>query len=238
MVVVMQKKLSVKYFFALFLFNSILIFSSILIFTKEQKHSGQKRTTTKKGVKKKSWSSWLNEPVYVGVPVLESLHKGICEILEIDDLYIRVRSIPDDIYRAVSVIADQGPSVQKQVKIFGDPLAKQLVDPLLELFKKGHWIRKIAKKVITTSWKTESWSRVVVLHGCDFACITIAHPNDSAMWCFAQSLLLPDCYNKLYKGVVPVYVQKKKLLNFVVSAYALELSNYCLSILKFYRISY
>ena len=238
MVVIMQKKLSVKYFFALFLFNGILVFSSMSIFTKEQKHGEKKQVIAKKAVKKKSWSSWLNEPVYVGVPVLESLHEGICKILEIDDLYTRVRSIPDDTYKAVSVMADQSLSVQKQIKIFGDPLAKQLVDPLLELFKKGYWVRKTAKEVITASWKTESWAKVVVLYGCDFACITIAYPNDNAMWCLVKSLLLSDWYNKLYQDVVPIYVQKKKWLNFVVNAYALELSNYCLGALKFYRISY
>ena len=228
----MKKKLSVKHFFVLLLFNGILVFSSISILTKEQKHDEQKGTTIKKVVKKKSWSSWFNEPVYVGVPVLESLHEGICKILEIDDLNTRVRAIPDDTYKAVSVIAGQGLSVQKQIKFLGDPLARQLVDPFFELFKKGYWVRKVAKEVITASWKTESWAKIVVLHGCDFACITIAYPNDNAMWCFVKSLLLSDWYNKLYKDIVPVYVQEISWLNFAAHAYTLALSNYFLSALN------
>jgi len=232
MVVIMQKKFSVKYFFALLLFKGILVFSSIPILTKEQK-----QTIAIKGVKKKTWAHWLNEPVYVEVPVLGSLHEGICKILEIDDLHKWVGSLSDGTYKAVSVMAGQGLSIQKQIKFFGDPLSRQLIDPLLELLKKRYWVRKITKEVIKISWKTESWAKVVVLYGSDFACITIAYPNDNAMWCFVKSFLLSDWYNKLYKDVVPVYVQKKKWLNFVVNAYALELSNYCLSALKLYQVS-
>jgi len=233
----MQKKFQENIFFMLFLLNGMLVFSSISIVTEEQKHGEQKRLTTKKRAKKKSWGNWLNEPVYVRVPVLESLHEGICKTLEIDDLYKWVRSIPDDTYKVVSVIAGQGLLVRKQIKIFADPLAKQLVNPLLDLIKKGYWVRKIAKEAIITSWEADSWAKVVVLYGCDFAYITIAYPNDNVVWHFVKSLLLSDWYNKLYKDVVPVYVQKKKWLNFVVNAYALELSNYYLSRLKFERVS-
>ncbi len=126
---------------------------------------------------------------------------------------------------------------KKKIKIISDPLARQLIDPLLDPLRKGYWVRTIVKKAITDSWQTNSWTKMIMLYGCDFIYTTIAYPRDKVAWSFVKSLLLSDWYTKLYKGAVPAYVQSKQWLNFVVNAYAFTMSNYLLSRLKFTKNS-
>ncbi|HEB41692.1 MAG TPA: hypothetical protein ENI08_01560 [Candidatus Dependentiae bacterium] len=213
MMVVMQKNIFCKLFFILFLFTTISL--SIAI------------------PKKKSWRDWFNEPIYVEIPVLEGLHENICSTLEIDDLYKWIALLPDGTYKVVARTAGQGLSVQRKIKIISDPVARQLIDPLLDLLRKGYWVRTIAKEAVAASWQTNSWAKMITLYGCDLTYTTIAYPRDKVAWRFIKSLLLSDWYMKLYKGVVPAYVQNKQWLDFVVNAYVLAASNYLLSILKF-----
>jgi len=209
----MKKSIFCKLFFILFLFTAISLSAAI--------------------PKKKSWCDWFNEPIYVEIPVLEELHENICRTFKIDDLYKWIALLPDDNYKVVARTVGQGLSVQRKIKIISDPLARQLIDPLLDLLRKGYWVRTITKEAITASWQTSSWAKVIMLYGCDLAYTTIAYPNDNVTWRFIKSLLLSDWYMKLYKGLVPVYVQNKKGLDFVVNAYVLATGNYLLSRLKF-----
>ena len=78
---------------------------------------------------------------------------------------------------------------------------------------------------------------MITLYGCDFIYTTIAYPRDKVAWRFVKSLLLSDWYTKLYKGLVPAYVQNKQRLNFVINAYAFAMSNYLLDMLKFTKNS-
>ncbi len=209
----LKKNIFCKLFFILFLFMTISL--SIA------------------APKKKSWRDWFNEPIYVEVPILEGLHENICKTLEIDDLYKWIALLPDDTYKVVARAAKKGLSGQKKIKIISDPLARQLIDPLLDRLRKGYWVRTITKKAITASWQTSSWAKVIILYGCDLAYTTIAYPHNNVMWRFIKSLLLSDWYMKLYKGLVPAYVQNKQWLNFVLNSYVLAMSNCLLNIVKF-----
>lgn len=244
MVVVMQKNVFCKLFFILFLFTTISLSTAIPIFTQEQQYNKQvshgkthEIIKKQKQGEKKSWRDWFNEPIYVGVPVLEGLHEDICTELEIDDLYKWIALLPDGTYKVVAHAAGQGLSVQRKIKIISDPLARQLVGPFLDLLRKGYWVRTIAKEAITASWQTNSWAKMITLYGCDFIYTTIAYPRDKVAWRFVKSLLLSDWYTKLYKGLVPAYVQNKQRLNFVINAYAFAMSNYLLDMLKFTKNS-
>jgi len=240
----MQKNSFGKQFSARVLFTILTLTAVISIFTqglpdnKIDNDNLQKRKEKKEQVKvRKSWQKWFNEPIYVDVPVLKELHADICIAFEIDDLYKEIALLPDRTYGKVTRAVSQDLTVQKKIKMMSDPLAIQLVCPLLDVLRKGYWVRMMAKEAIKVSWRATSWAKLLTLYGCDFVYTVIAYPRHNLVWRFVKSLVLSDWYTKLYKTIIPSCVQKKECLNFIVNAYALAGSSYLLNMLGSMKIN-